>query len=226
MSIMTRIPSGCRQLDELLRGGIEKGIITQFYGEAGCGKSNLAITYAVSCLNNGDKVAYIDTDGLSIERVVQVARMRDFSDIARNLYVWEVLDFDQQYSAVNNLGKVLEADDRFSLVVLDSATGLYRMELSKDHGISPKQELANQLSHLLGFARKYSISVLITNQTYRDVETKLLRPLGGSVTAHLSKAIIRLEKLAGPKRRAVLEKHRSQPSGSSCTFTIYEEGII
>ena len=225
MSIINRLPSGCRQLDELLCGGLEKGVITQLYGKAGCGKSNLAIAFAVSCLNKGDKVAYIDTDGLSIERVAQVAR-GNFADIARNLYVWEVLDFDQQYSAVNNLGKVLEADDRFSLVILDSATGLYRMELSKDQGISPKQELANQLSHLLGFARKYSISVLITNQTYRDVETKLLRPLGGSVTAHLSKAIIRLEKLAGPKRRAVLEKHRSQPSGSSCTFTIYEEGII
>jgi len=32
-----------RELNDFLQGGFHKGIITQIYGEAGCGKTNIAI---------------------------------------------------------------------------------------------------------------------------------------------------------------------------------------
>lgn len=32
-----------KELNDFLQGGFHKGVITQIYGEAGCGKSNLAI---------------------------------------------------------------------------------------------------------------------------------------------------------------------------------------
>jgi DNA repair protein RadB len=39
---MTLLSLGCEPLDALLGGGIESGIITRIYGEAGTGKTNFA----------------------------------------------------------------------------------------------------------------------------------------------------------------------------------------
>ena len=59
-------------LDDLLQGGIEAGIITEIYGEGGTGKTNICIQAAKSCVMNGKRVVYIDTEGISKERLLQV----------------------------------------------------------------------------------------------------------------------------------------------------------
>ena len=76
---MDRIPLGCSQFDRLLGGGIEKGSVTLIYGEAGAGKSNVCMQLARNIAINGDKVAYIDTEGLSSERLAQV--FKDHEDV-------------------------------------------------------------------------------------------------------------------------------------------------
>ena len=40
-----RLPTGCKNLDDLLGGGIETGVITQIYGAPGSGKTQDAILY-------------------------------------------------------------------------------------------------------------------------------------------------------------------------------------
>ncbi|MCR3884292.1 MAG: DNA repair protein RadB, partial [Methanothrix sp.] len=42
-----RLSSGCDGLDRLLGGGFEPGVITQIYGEAGTGKTNIILQLAV-----------------------------------------------------------------------------------------------------------------------------------------------------------------------------------
>jgi len=44
---------------------------------------------------------------------------------------------------------------------------------------------------LLGYAKKYNIPVLITNQVYMDVQKNIFIGLGGTGLAHISKAIVR-----------------------------------
>ena len=58
----SKIPSNS-SLDEILDGGIEKGIITQIFGPPSSGKSNIALTLAVNVAKSGRKVIYIDTEG-------------------------------------------------------------------------------------------------------------------------------------------------------------------
>jgi len=36
-----------KELDNFLEGGLHKGIITQVYGESGCGKSQLAMFFVL-----------------------------------------------------------------------------------------------------------------------------------------------------------------------------------
>jgi circadian clock protein KaiC len=48
------IPSGVRTLDSLLGGGIERGTSTLLMGPPGCGKSTIAMQYAVAAAERGD----------------------------------------------------------------------------------------------------------------------------------------------------------------------------
>lgn len=41
------LPSISKELDEFFAGGLHKGTITQLYGEAGCGKTQIAMMFAL-----------------------------------------------------------------------------------------------------------------------------------------------------------------------------------
>jgi len=89
----------------------------------------------------------------------------------------------------------------------------------------PIRSLGDQMTFLLGLARKNEMSVVITNQVYLDIESGEDKPIGGNILNHLSKTIIKLEKLDGGIRSAILKKHRSLPEGRSIKFKITEGGI-
>ncbi len=51
-----------------------------------------------------------------------------------------------------------------------------------------------------------------------------LEPVGGSFLNHAAKTILSFERLPGPRRRAVLKKHRDRPEGSA-EFLITDRGL-
>ena len=214
--------TGIAALDELLGGGIETRTITQIYGEPASGKSTLCMVAAVTCLRAGHSVVYIDSEGFSIERFRQIAG-QDTESIADRLFLFEPLDFEHQGSIIAEAEKVLKAH-KPGLVVMDSATALYRTDLEK--GRDALQALTKQMIHLLGYCKRYEIPVIITNQVYMDPTKNTFSGLGGVALEHLSKAIVRLEKTeTAGVRRARLVKHRSRPEGASFIFEIVEEGV-
>ncbi|WP_292490336.1 DNA repair and recombination protein RadB [Methanoculleus sp. 10] len=218
-----RVSTGSRPLDDLLGGGLERRTITQIYGEPASGKSTLCLLAAVASLRAGNAVVYIDTEGFSVERFTQVAggHAAEFAD---RLYLFEPIDFAQQGAMIADTEGLLRKKDGapVDLLVMDSATALYRTEL--DLGREAVRKLSHHTIKLLGLAKKYDIPVLITNQIYVDVERDRVSGLGGTALEHISKAIVRLEK-RDSVRRAMLRKHRSRPEGLSFDFVITEDGI-
>ena len=57
-----QITSGIQELDQLFGGGIDSGTSTLLMGPAGCGKSTLAIRYAVSAAEQGLSAAVFAFD--------------------------------------------------------------------------------------------------------------------------------------------------------------------
>lgn len=218
---LARLSTGEPAFDDLLGGGLEPRVITQIYGGPASGKSVLCVMASVSCLNSGKGVIFIDTEGFSIERFRQVAG-KDAERLAENLYLYEPHDFDQQGIMIAGLERVLSRGGT-GLIVMDSATGLYRTTLEK--GLEAMQSLSRQMVQLLGYAKKYDIPILITNQVYVDVQKNVFVGLGGTALAHISKAIIRID-IVNRHRKATLEKHRSMASGTSFEFDIVETGIL
>jgi len=214
------ISTGSPDLDTLIGGGLEPGVLTQIYGEPASGKSTLCTLAAVTSIRSGKGVIFIDTEGFSIERFRQVAG-DNAPALSDQLYLYEPVDFEQQGEMIADADKILRAK-KAGLVILDSATAFYRTEL--EGGRDAMQRLTKQTILLLGYARRYEIPVLLTNQVYMDTEKNSFSGLGGMALEHISKVIVRLQKQEG-RRKAVLMKHRSRPEGGSFEFVITTEGI-
>ena len=236
MHLPTKYSSGCNRIDELLGGGFESGTVTQLYGEAGSGKTNICLQVAIGCAQNGKSVIYIDSEGFSPERFLQIARAgarsdaEDVEGIARRIIIYEPHSFEQQTSCINEIETVIkEKRDKngVALLILDSATLFYRLELDDERSVYLRRVLANQIMNLLEIARMYDLAVIITNQVYMDIDNGKLRASGGYAIEHLSKVIVQLEKAeeGRGKRRATLKKHRSMPEDTSCAFFITSKGV-
>jgi DNA repair protein RadB len=224
------IPTGCSTVDELLGGGFERGAVTQVYGPPAAGKTNLALAAAVDVAAAGGTALYIDTEGLSADRFEQLARARasedlTVDDIAGRVIVSDAVDFAEQEEAVRDAAEFAE---RVDLVVLDSATGFYRLERDGDDGGAALRKVARQVTHLLSLARKHDLAVVITNQVFSDPdsESDRVRPLGGNTLTHWSGVVVRVERFRGGNRRATLEKHRSKPAGDTARFRITGDGLV
>jgi DNA repair protein RadB len=220
MSYM-KLPTGSRCFDALLGGGVETGTITQIYGGSGTGKTSVCLMLAYNTSKHFGKVAYLDTEGLSGERVRQIFAEKE---TLKNVFIYDVFDFKMQSSAIKELGRLCKREE-VRLVIVDSITALYRSELEdEERQIKVKRELTAQLTYLLGLARKHDLAVVITNQMFTDIKNGIDKPLGGPTVDHLSKVIIALEKLNGD-RVATLIKHRWKKEGERCKFRIVDCGI-
>lgn len=218
--VVRKVPTGVSGFDRLLGGGLEPRMITQFVGEAGSGKSTLCLIAAVAVLRQGDGVIYIDSEGFSADRFTQIAGA-DTDAFARRLYIEEPLTFTEQGTMIAHAEALLRSG-KAKMIVVDSATALYRVEqMETKEALSM---LSHQMMVLLALAKRFDVPALITNQVFMDIDRHRLSGLGGTALAHISKAIIRVEKREG-FRHAVLLKHRSRPEGDHWDFVITGSGV-
>jgi DNA repair protein RadB len=221
------VSTGCAPLDDLLGGGFERGTVTQVYGPPAAGKTNIALSAAVQVAASGGTAVYLDTEGLSIERFRQLAAEvtdgdADLEAVTSRIVVTEAHDFAEQEEAVRDAA---DFASRAELVVLDSATGFYRLERHDDDQGETLRRVGRQVTHLLSLARKHDLAVVVTNQVFTDPDADRARALGGHTLNHWTGTVVRLGRFRGGNRRATLEKHRSKPAGETATFRITGDGL-
>jgi DNA repair protein RadB len=214
---------GSTALDELLEGGLEGGAITLLFGEAGTGKTNICLQVSRNVALAGKKVVYIDTEGVSLERLKQMAGDR-YEDVMKNVLFFEPHSFDEQEKFVDKAVRLAESSLEVGVIILDSATIHYRLTRNdEEKGI--RKSLSPQLAKLLGVARSKDVPILLTSQVYTDIEKGSFEPLGGHVLLHNAKAIIRLDKVGSSSRRAVIIKHRHLEEGRRADFKLTKSGV-
>ncbi|MBU4032457.1 MAG: DNA repair and recombination protein RadB [Candidatus Thermoplasmatota archaeon] len=221
-----KVPTGASCIDNLLGGGFESGAITQIYGEAGSGKTNMCLVLARAIINSGKKIIYIDSEGLSRDRIQQIFGA-EYDNMVKSLLIFEPFDFEEQEAIIDKAVMLAMKNDDIGLLVLDSATGHYRVELAKDLERTERRSFVAQITALLTLCRRRVIPILITSQVYTDIERNEYKALGGHVLRHNCKVIIRLDRdqdMAG-RREAVLMKHRSLAEGRRAEFWLTGDGI-
>jgi DNA repair protein RadB len=216
---VNRIPTGCKAFDDLLGGGIEKGSITLLFGEAGAGKSNVCLQTARNVIRKGDRVAYIDSEGISYDRVNQI--FGNEGDKVKNLLVSQVHSFEEQSDRVDKTVNLAEKKV-IDLAIVDSINMFYRIN---HDDVKVRNDFVRQIEALMGAARKNDVAVLLTSQVYQNISTGGIEFLGGHALNHNSKTILRLDKKSSSVRTAVVVKHRSLPEGRSANYRITATGI-
>lgn len=221
---MAHLSTGSRALDDLLEGGLEGGAITLFFGEAGSGKTNICLQIASIVAGSGKKVVYIDTEGVSLERLQQIAG-ENYEEVMKNILMFEPHNFEDQEKFVDKAVKLAESSLEVGVMILDSATIHYRLTRN-DEERGARKSLSPQLAKLLSAARSKDIPIVLTSQVYTDIEKGTFEPLGGHVLLHNAKAIVRLEKAGTSSRRAIIVKHRHLEEGRKADFKITKNGVV
>lgn len=213
-----RVSTGSEIIDDLLKGGLEKGVITNVYGESGTGKTNFCVQ-AVAEVAKENKVAYVDTEGgFSPERAAQIGG----EEILENIVIKNPVDFRQQEETINQLDALVEQED-IKLIVVDSAVSLYRLKVNGENAQEVNQKLSNQLSELSKIARTQNIPVIITNQVYTSFDKEDLELVGRDVPKYWSKCLLKMEE--NSHRKIKISKHRSLPKGRTRNFNITDKGL-
>ena len=203
-------------LDDLLSGGFETGIITEIYGEAGTGKTNICLQFGKVISEGGKKVAFIDTEGVSMERLRQMCGER-CEEIMRNFLIFKPMNLEEVSRDIAAVEKLPD----LGLIVVDSVNIFARSATREEPGNDGT--FLRQILQLQRMARQRDIPILVTAQVYGSGSEVL--PFSGRTMAHIVKTIIRLEKVDMGIRRAVLMKHRSEPEFKEIEFKLTAQGV-
>ena len=239
-SEMVYITTGSSELDKLLGGGMETGAITELFGEFRTGKTQICHTLAVTCqlpVANGGaegKCLYIDTEGtFRPERLIAVAGRYglDAEEVLNNVACARAFNSDHQ-SALLVQASAMMAESKFALLVVDSATALYRTDYAGRGELSARQmHLARFLRTLLRIADEFGVAVVITNQVVAQVDGAAAmfaadpkKPIGGNIMAHASTTRLYLRKGKGDSRVCKIYDSPCLPE-SEAVFGINADGI-
>ena len=133
---ITRITSGSKQLDSILGGGFEANSITELFGEFRTGKTQICHTLCVTCqLPKSDgggegKAIYIDTEGtFRPEKLAPIAERfgLDPKEVIENVFYARAYNSDHQNRLLLQVCGLM-CEHKFSLLIVDFATALYRKD--------------------------------------------------------------------------------------------------
>jgi DNA repair protein RAD51 len=234
-----QITSGSREVDKLLGGGFETGAITEMFGEFRTGKTQLCHTLCVTCqlpVNQGGgegMALYIDTEGtFRPERLRAVAERYklDPDDVLDNVACARAFNTDHQQQLLLQASAMM-AENRFAIIVVDSATALYRTDYTGRNELAARQvHLGKFLRALTNMAEEYGVAVVVTNQVVANVEGGQMyqadskKPIGGHIMAHASTTRLSLRKGRGEQRIMKVYDSPCLPEAEAI-FGIYEDGV-
>jgi len=193
---MMKCKTGSSEFDRIMGGGIETGVITEFIGEFGSGKTQICYTLSVLAQRPveegglGGRICVIDTEGTFLpERIVQIAESRgyDSQEILANVLIARAYNSDHQIMLVKNLPQVCQEHD-VKVVIVDSMIGHFRGEyIGRGTLAERQQKIGSVLGNLLRVAEAFNLAVVLTNQVQAKPDTVYgdpNKPAGGHVMAH------------------------------------------
>jgi len=234
------ITTGSTQLDTLLGGGIETGAITELFGEFRTGKSQICHTLAVTCqlptaMGGGEgKCLYIDTEGtFRPVRLLSVAERYGLNgeEVLDNVAYARAYNSDHQNTLLIQASAMM-SQSRFSLLIVDSCTNLYRTDFSGRGELAARQNhLGKFLRILTRLADEFGVAVVITNQVMSSPDAGAAmyggndkKPVGGNILAHASTTRLQLKKGRGNTRVCKVIDSPCLPE-SETQFAIFGHGI-
>lgn len=237
---MLRLTTGSKAFDELLKGGLETGSMTELIGEFRTGKTQLCHTLCVTCqlpMDQGGgegKALYIDTEGtFRPERIQAIATRYGLNpdDVLENVSYAKAHNSEHQMTLLEQAAGLM-AENRYALIIVDSATALFRTDFTGRGELAERQQRLGQfLRRLQRLADEFGVAVVITNQVTAKVDGGAsmfgpqIAPIGGNIIAHASTTRLMFRKGRGEQRICKVYDSPCLAEGEA-TFAIGENGIV
>ncbi len=232
------LSTGSIEIDKLLQGGVETGSITEVFGEFRTGKTQLCHTLCITAqmpINDGGaegKAIYIDTEGsFRPNRLKEIAERFGLDpEVALDNVAYARAHNSEHQMDLLKTAAAIMSQDRYSLVVVDSATALFRTDYMGRGELSERQmQMAQFLRQLTRLAEEFGVAVFITNQVVANPDGMSFakdstKPIGGNIIAHASTTRLRLRKGRGENRIMTVYDSPTLPEADA-QFAIGPQGV-
>jgi circadian clock protein KaiC len=190
------LSSGCPPLDQLLGGGLDRGTTNLFMGPAGTGKSTLALKYACSMAQRGERSLLFTFDET---RNIMVARAEALAfGLSKHLHdgLVEIQQVDPAEISPGEFAGRIQAgvEQGARMIVIDTLNGYL-------NAMPGEQFLANQLHELSTYLNQLGVVTIFTLAQH-GVVTALDSPVDLSYLAD-SVVSLRYFEAAGAMKKAI-----------------------
>ncbi|KAM4632713.1 DNA repair protein RAD51 homolog 2 [Polymixia lowei] len=240
-------------LDEVLRGGLPCGTITEVAGPSGCGKSQMCMMLSVlatlpQSMGGLDRaVIYIDTESaFSAERLVEMAQSR-FPDyfcsrdkvlqMAARVHLFRELTCQEVLNRVEKLEEDI-ISTKAGLVILDSVASVVRKEFDTTlpGNLTHRSNLLGQEASTLKYlAHQFHIPVVLTNQITThvggrgsvqsgEVDSGFVTAALGNTWSHIVNTRLIVQYVDAHQRQIVIAKSPVAPF-AVLNYTVQKKGI-
>jgi len=218
----TQLKSGITALDTLMGGGLDSGTSTLLLGPAGCGKSTIAVRYAMSEVERGGCAALFAFDetvatlvirakglGLDIRQHVDSGKL-----ILRQVNAAEL----SPGQLVHEIRQLVE-NQGLKLLIIDSLNGFL-------NAMPGEHFLAMQMHELLAYLSQKGVATLMTVAQHGFVGTNIDTPVDVSYLAD-TVLLFRYFEAAGEVRQALsVIKKRSGEHERTIRELVLKNGTI
>jgi RecA/RadA recombinase len=202
--------------------GAEEGI-TSLWGDFGVGKTTLSLQTANLHALNNKKVLYLYTKPNFPFNKIRTVFENNLKEVLENVSFIYTPNFDDIFNFMFNLEFSVLSDLKtkngtFNLIIIDSMTDLYRLELNrekKDKNFILNYRLNQLLANLVNLTQKYKISTLIVNEISRRTQGGEIHEMesGGNVMQYWVTDSIKIERTdVANNRRLILSRGKDNIS--------------
>jgi DNA repair protein RAD51 len=178
------------------------------------------------------KAIFVDTEGtFRPQNLVKIAERFGMNpeEVLENVICARAHNSEQQLELLQDAAALM-SESRFALMIVDSATALYRTDYTGRGELSERQmHLGQFLRQLTRLAEEFGIAVVITNQVVANPDGMSFakdasKPIGGNIIAHASTTRLKLRKGRGENRVCSVYDSPTLPEAEA-TFAIGQAGI-
>ncbi|MFX0047635.1 MAG: hypothetical protein ACFE8G_05635 [Candidatus Hermodarchaeota archaeon] len=191
--------------------------ITSLWGDFGVGKTTLSLQTAYIYVLNKKKVLYIYTKPNFPFKKISSVFESNLEDVLENILFFHIINFEEIFNFIFNLEFVILNDLKtkngtFNLIILDSITDLYRLELNREKkgkNFILNYRLNQLLANLANLKQKYKIGILMVNEISRRTQAGQTYEVesGGNVMRYWVTNFIKIERTdIANNRRFILHR--------------------
>jgi len=211
-----RIKSGVTALDALLGGGPDRGTSTLLLGPAGCGKSTIAVQYAVAAAKRGEHAvifAFDESSATLLARAKGIGIQFEEGVKAGQVRIQQIDPAELSPGEFANHVRSAVELDHATVVVIDSLNGYLQ-------AMPEERFLTAQLHELLTYLGRRGVTTLMVVAQHGLMGGNMMAPVDTSYLADsvvllryfehagkVKKAISVLKKRSGPHEESIREMH-------------------